>query len=118
MLYEVICWPDIQYYMEIPGFRENSYLINDEKGMEDFGSSAYFVSVDWLTEIDNKIIMTEKRYQYLNSLPIEDYDRETSVNEQEAFCEYQHKYHPDEVKYYQVHNPDLILYERNLYNME
>lgn len=50
--------------------------------------------------------MTEKRYQYLNSLSLEDYDKETSANEQEAFCEYQQKYHPDEVIYWQGHNPD------------
>lgn len=47
-------------------------------------------------------IMTEERYQYLNSLDLEEYDKETSENEQEAFCEYQHKYHPDEVLYFQA----------------
>lgn len=50
--------------------------------------------------------MTEERYQYLNSLSIEEYDKETSVAEQEEFCDYQGKYHPDEVIYYQTHNPD------------
>lgn len=50
--------------------------------------------------------MTEERYQYLNSLSLEEYDKETSANEQEAFCEYQHKYHPDEVLYYQTHDPN------------
>lgn len=34
------------------------------------------------------------------------YINETSEKEQEAFCNYQHKYHPDEVIYYQGHNPD------------
>lgn len=48
--------------------------------------------------------MDEYRYQYLNSLSLEDYDRETSANEQEAFCEYQQKYHPDEVIYVQTHD--------------
>lgn len=48
----------------------------------------------------------EDRYQYLNSLSIEEYDKETSEKEQEEFCEYQAKYHPDEVIYYQTHNPD------------
>lgn len=51
-MYTVIQWPEIQAYMDIPGFRENSYLINDEKGMEDFGSSAYFVDVKWLEGIN------------------------------------------------------------------
>lgn len=49
--------------------------------------------------------MDEYRYQYLNSLSIEEYDKETSLKEQDEFCEYQRKYHPDEVVYYQTHNP-------------
>lgn len=39
----------------------------------------------------------EERYQYLKSLSIEEYDKETSLEEQKKFCEYQRKYHPDEV---------------------
>ena len=50
--------------------------------------------------------MTEERYQYLNSLSLDEYDRETSAAEQDEFCEYQSKYHPDEVIYYQAPNPD------------
>lgn len=50
--------------------------------------------------------MTEERYQYLNSLPLKEYDRETSSLEQEEFCNYQRKHHPDEVIYYQIHNFD------------
>lgn len=45
--YIVVTWPYIQELMEIEGFKENSYLINDNKGMEDFGSSAYFVDKTW-----------------------------------------------------------------------
>jgi hypothetical protein len=45
--YIVITWPEIQEFMEIEGFRDNSYLINDEKGLEEFGSSAYFVNYNW-----------------------------------------------------------------------
>ena len=41
--YIVVTWPEIQELMEEEGFKEHSYLINDDKGMEDFGSSAYFV---------------------------------------------------------------------------
>lgn len=52
------------------------------------------------------IWMNEERYQYLNSLSLEEYDKETTLDEQEAFCEYQHKYHPDEVMYYQTHDPN------------
>lgn len=44
----VVTWPDSQNLMDREGFRENSYLVNDDKGIEDFGSSAYFVDEDWL----------------------------------------------------------------------
>ena len=47
-LYIIIQWPEIQSLMDLEGFRENSYLINDEKGIEEFGSSAYFVNIKWL----------------------------------------------------------------------
>lgn len=50
--------------------------------------------------------MTEERYQYLNSLTIEDYDNETSAEEQRKFCEYQRKYHPDEILWVQTHSDD------------
>jgi hypothetical protein len=46
--YEIIVWPEIQELMELDGFEDNSYLINDEKGLEEFGSSAYFVNSNWL----------------------------------------------------------------------
>lgn len=48
--YVVVAWPEIQMIMEKDGFEDNSYLINDDKGLDDFGSSAYFVSCDWLAE--------------------------------------------------------------------
>ena len=48
--YVVISWPDSQDLMDKEGFRENSYLVNDEQGIEDFGSSAYFVDEDWLNK--------------------------------------------------------------------
>lgn len=54
MAYIPIGWPEIQHYMELPGFDENAYLINDEQGMEDFGSSAYFVDEDWLNDLPNE----------------------------------------------------------------
>lgn len=49
--YVVVSWPDSQNLMEREGFRENSYLVNDDKGIEDFGSSAYFVDEDWLNDL-------------------------------------------------------------------
>lgn len=47
MKYIVVTWPCIQYLMDKEGFKEHSYLINDDKGIEDFGSSAYFVEETW-----------------------------------------------------------------------
>ena len=40
----------LQPVMDKPGFREHAYLINDDRGMADFGSSAYFVDEAWLNE--------------------------------------------------------------------
>ncbi len=40
--------------MDMPGFHENAFLINDEKGMERFGSSAYFVSTEWLDDMNSE----------------------------------------------------------------
>lgn len=54
MAYVPICWPEIQHYMDLPGFDENAYLINDEHGMDEFGSSAYFVDEDWLNDLPNE----------------------------------------------------------------
>lgn len=50
-VYEIVCWPDIQFLLNIDGFEENAYLINDDKGMQEFGSSAYFVNSDWLNRV-------------------------------------------------------------------
>jgi len=50
--YVAVGWPEIQDLMMVEGFDDNAYLINDDKGMDDFGSSAYFVDVDWMNEHD------------------------------------------------------------------
>lgn len=49
--FEVVCWPESQMLMELDGFEENSYLVNDDRGLHEFGSSAYFVNRKWLEEI-------------------------------------------------------------------
>ena len=51
--FKVVCWPESQMLMELDGFEENSYLVNDDKGLLEFGSSAYFVNRKWLEEIVN-----------------------------------------------------------------
>ena len=48
--FEVVCWPESQMLMELDGFEENSYLVNDDMGLLEFGSSAYFVNRKWLEE--------------------------------------------------------------------
>ena len=48
--FEVVCWPESQMLMELDGFEENSYLVNDDRGMLEFGSSAFFVNRKWLEE--------------------------------------------------------------------
>lgn len=49
--YVIVCWPESQRLFSEEGFEENSYLINDEQGIDDFGSSAYFVDEEWLNSL-------------------------------------------------------------------
>ncbi len=80
MAYIVIQWPDIQHYMDLQGFEENSYLINDEKGMNDFGSSAYFVDEEWLNELDPMGIVEGVVEDCLHTLEDgEEYEFETPI---------------------------------------
>ena len=46
--YKVVTWPEVQLLLDLEGFREHSYLISDEQGLNDFGSSAYFVETEWI----------------------------------------------------------------------
>lgn len=45
---EVVEWPDSQVLMEHKGFRSHSRLINGERGLKTYGSSAYLVETSWL----------------------------------------------------------------------
>lgn len=47
-LFVVVCWPESQELMGKEGFGENAYLINDVHGLDEYGSSAYFVNKAWL----------------------------------------------------------------------
>jgi len=38
----IVTWPESQYFIGMEG----CYLVNDDKGLDDFGSSAYFVQKD------------------------------------------------------------------------
>lgn len=45
--YYVIKYPESQELQDLEGFDDNAFLIEDEKGLEIFGSSAYFVNKEW-----------------------------------------------------------------------
>lgn len=45
--YIVVTYPESLSLQDIEGFDDNAYLINDEKGLEDFGSCSYFVEKNW-----------------------------------------------------------------------
>ena len=51
--YEIIEWPEIQYYMELEGFEDNATLINQNDAMG-IGSSTYLVSNEWLKSLEEK----------------------------------------------------------------
>ena len=76
----IIQWPDIQEWMIEDGFEENAYLVNDEKGVEKYGSSAYFVNTLWIEEIykrNTKIGMyvNELMNEKFVNVPNEDIDK-------------------------------------------
>jgi hypothetical protein len=52
----VVTWPESQNLMDLEGFEENCHLINDESGLDQYGSSAYFVNEDWLREKEKNSI--------------------------------------------------------------
>jgi len=64
--YVILVWPDSQNIMGIRGMRENTALINDDKGLEEFGSSAYVVSKEWY-ENNPKEEMSEEELDGLAS---------------------------------------------------
>lgn len=50
--FEIIEWPEIQYYMDKEGFEENTTLITPNESMS-IGSSTYLVKVEWLKTTEN-----------------------------------------------------------------
>ena len=52
-LYEVVTWPECQELMDCGGWEDHSHLILDDRGMDKFGSSAYFVEKSWLDSLKN-----------------------------------------------------------------
>lgn len=53
--YIAMSFPEVQNLFEKEGFDDNTYLINDEKGIKDFGPCAYFVKKEWLNKVNNYV---------------------------------------------------------------
>lgn len=56
MGYVIVCWPESQMLMEKEGFYENCSLINSERGLDAYGSSAYLVDEDWYQDFVNGVL--------------------------------------------------------------
>lgn len=54
--FEVVTWPESQELMEKEGFRQHCELINSEKGLDMYGSSAYLVDKEWLEQVEKGLI--------------------------------------------------------------
>lgn len=54
-IFEVVGWPEVQNYMEQPGWESNSQLIDNDTLYKQYGDSAYFVNKKWLNEQDHKL---------------------------------------------------------------
>lgn len=62
MKYVIVCWPDSQILMQKSGFFDHCSLINSERGIDEYGSSAYLVDKEWYQDlIEDKLEdMTQK----------------------------------------------------------
>ena len=49
-LFTVVTWPESQTLIDLPGFYEHCHLINDSKGLSQFGPQAYMCEISWLEE--------------------------------------------------------------------
>lgn len=53
--YVIVTWPESQYVMQ----EEEAYLLNDNKAVEKFGSSAYIIREDIYKNIINSWISSD-----------------------------------------------------------
>lgn len=53
MGYTIVCWPESQNLMGKVGFFQNCSLINSERGLKEYGSSAYLVDEEWFKKVEN-----------------------------------------------------------------
>jgi hypothetical protein len=49
-LYTIVTWNNIQELLDYDWFESECHLINDEVGLEKYGSFAYFVPIERLKE--------------------------------------------------------------------
>ena len=72
MSYVIVCWPDSQMLMEKEGFFDNCSLINSERGLEVYGSSAYLVDEEWYDKFEKGELdyMSSEEYESMS----EDFD--------------------------------------------
>ena len=49
-MFTVVTWPESQTLMDLPDFHEHCHLINDSKGLSQFGPQAYMCEISWLNE--------------------------------------------------------------------
>lgn len=68
--YEVVCWPESQNLMGKKGFFENCSLINSERGLDVYGSSAYLVKSEWYDKVLNGEIADTDLYDDSEELDI------------------------------------------------
>ena len=54
-IYIIVQWPESQYFLD----RDDVHLINDDNGINIYGSSAYFVSIDTYEKISGTKITIE-----------------------------------------------------------
>ena len=52
MGYTVVCWPESQNLMGKVGFFQNCSLINSQRGVDTYGSSAYLVNEEWYKQVE------------------------------------------------------------------
>lgn len=52
MSYTIVCWPESQMLMGKEGFFQNCSLISSERGLEEYGCSAYLVDEEWFKKVE------------------------------------------------------------------
>jgi hypothetical protein len=88
--FTVVEWPYSQHLFEMEGFEDNCQLINCEKGLEDFGSSAYFV--------DTEFISCEEGFEDKYTYTLVDFPECQNYEELEGFDE--NSYYADDGGYF------------------